>query len=202
VIAGRSPVRLLAVGIAVVAIAACGDDSDSSDPAAAVDAAVDDATDQADTVADDGADEQDTSDGASDEASANEAAAVSELFDILDATYLEGTASVDVSGDADLDAEYSVGGGFTEAGSTSLTFTDDRGVLGIAIDGTGFGGISFYQDDFATGGTFPDQCDIEVAGSDASAFTGEFSCEGVPAVNGTVNPNLTVDISGTFSVSG
>ena len=196
----RVSIYLLAALIALAPLAACGDDDDS-DPAAAASEAVDDATDDESEDEASSSDEESDDEESSDDEGSDDGASAAALEDILDADYVEGSAHVEVSGDADVTEDYTTGGGFSSQGTTSLSFTNDAGLLGVAIDAGSGGGISFTSDDFATGGTFPDQCRLSVTQNDESGFAGEFTCEGVPAVNGSSTDLMTVDVEGTFSVS-
>ena len=193
--ASRVSIRLLAALIALAPLAACGDDSDPDPAAAASESESED-----DAAAGGSEEEASSSDDGSDDESSDDAAGATPA-DIIDADYVEGSAHVEVTGDADVTEDYTTGGGFSGQGTTSLSFNNDAGLLGIAIDPGGGGGISFTSGDFATGGTFPDQCRLDVTQNDASGFAGEFVCEGAPAVNGSSTDLLTVDVEGTFSVS-
>ena len=192
-IALRAQFRLFAALAALAALAACGDDS-SPDPAAAAEAAADESSSD-----DAGADDEATDDDA--EESGDEASSVADVFEILDADYTQGSAHVEVSGDADVTEDYATGGGFSTDGVTSLSFTNDNGLLGIAVDPGSTGGISFSSGDFASGGAFPDQCSIDITQNDESELAGTFECDGAPAVEGSSTDVFVVDIEGTFSVS-
>ena len=199
-IALRAQFRLFAALAALAALAACGDDS-SPDPAAAATEAAADESSSDDAGSDDDATDDDAGDDDDAEESGDEASSVADVFDVLDADYTQGSAHVEVSGDADVTEDYSAGGGFSTDGVTSLSFTNDNGLLGIAVDPGSTGGISFSSGDFASGGAFPDQCSIDITQNDESELAGTFECDGAPAVEGSSTDVFVVDIEGTFSVS-
>jgi hypothetical protein len=202
VVTATRPLHRLVIALctSLLLLAACSSDSgDDSAPAGGV-GADQDAPGGGDGPDDEGADDGDDQ-GGDDEDGARDSSLGEALTGIVDAAYATGTAHVEVSGDIELSVDYATGGGFTNGGASSLSFSDtNNGVLGIVIDAGGErAAITFGTAQVGSGGAYPDTCDLGLTKNDDAGVAGRFRCEGVAGVDGA--QQITVTLEGEFSVS-
>lgn len=176
---------LLAMG---AAFAGCGGDSDSNDPGAAPNDDTPGATEP------DGGGNGDGGGGGGG----------SDIPDLADAEYAQGTAHVEISGDASASFD-APGGGSVIQGLTVLSFANAERTESLSIalfaDGSTPDSITVLGGDASTTVEIGKDCDIEFTKSDATGLEGEFACEDVGAISVTQPEEYTITVTGTFSVT-
>jgi hypothetical protein len=138
-----------------------------------------------------------TIDAAGDDGSSTAA----EIPDIPDATWSNGRAHVEVSGDKASNFE-SDGSGATTNGFTSAAFPLNTGqTMSVALGGEEGSAISLTADGVSTTGAFGKDCDITFSKHDAEGVTADFTCTSLPAVGSSSTQVYTINVKGNFTLT-
>jgi hypothetical protein len=119
-----------------------------------------------------------------------------------DGAWTGGTAQVDLSGDASggFEAPLFSATSLTDGTTTTLTFTGDGGLIGIAIDAETFS-VSVTTAEVVAGGGTTTNCSVSYTSTSSNNLSGDFSCPDSPAFTSTGTSGGTVDIEGSFTAT-
>lgn len=121
---------------------------------------------------------------------------------VADGRFPSGKAVVRVRGDVETTVEADQGSGFAAGGTLIGSFARSAGdasvQLGLNVDGAS--AIVIQTTKFATGGTFGEECSLEVTRNDATAFEASFRCEDVAGVDVATTNAYELDLAGTIAM--
>jgi hypothetical protein len=121
---------------------------------------------------------------------------------VADGRFPTGKAFVRVRGDVDTTVEADRGSGFAAGGTLIGSFATSAGdasiQLGLNVDGAS--AIVIQTTKFATGGTFGEECSLDVTRNDATAFEASFRCEAVAGVDVATTNAYELDLAGTIAM--
>jgi hypothetical protein len=119
-----------------------------------------------------------------------------------DGAWTGGSAQVELSGD--------VSGGFeaplfsatslTDGTTTTLTYTGEGGLIGIAIDSASFS-VSVTTTEAVAGGGTTTNCSVSYTSTSSNNIAGDFSCPDSPSFTSGGAAGGSVDIEGSFTAT-